>query len=82
MCAMIFSDSQHGFRRNLSTVTAVLKPVNARILADLSKAFDCVPDCQLQDKLLAYGVNGVVNQNRVFKSYNLRIGNRGAQRSE
>lgn len=39
----------------------------APILADLTKDFHCVSHCQLLDKLLAYGMNGVVQQ--VFKSF-------------
>lgn len=66
----LFSKNQHGFRKRKSTFSAVLKLVTnildsfehkgsmALILADLSKAFDCVSHCFLLEKLKRYGISG------------------------
>jgi hypothetical protein len=63
-----FSPVQHGFRRNLSTITQLIEfqhdlqkvldiggQVDA-VFLDYSKAFDKVPHCQLIDKLIKSGI--------------------------
>lgn len=75
----LFTDDQHGFRKNRSTTTAVLKLVDkitnyfdARemvnlTLCDLSKAFDCISHDVLLKKMERYGIHGVAL--KTFQNY-------------
>lgn len=75
----LLADSQHGFRRGRSTISAVSELISdvldtfedkgstALILADLSKAFDTVNHDILLSRLRSLGVGGCVL--RTFASY-------------
>lgn len=75
----IFSPSQHGFRKDHSTSTALLSFLDyvyrnldlghkvVAIYVDLSKAFDCVDHDILLSKLECYGLRGQCND--LLKSY-------------
>ena len=72
-------DHQYGFRKKLSTETAiytllnnVMLPFERRnfvggIFCDLQKAFDCVNHEILLDKMKLYGISGIPN--KLMKSY-------------
>lgn len=75
----IINSNQYGFRKNKSTIDALIRIVNdivdglemgghvALILCDLSKAFDCVDHNTLLNKLENIGIRGVPLA--LFQSY-------------
>ena len=75
----LFDPTQFGFRRNRSTVQAVMDHLEfvynnlddgntvVSIFMDFSKAFDCLDQDILLNKLKSYGIRGITNQ--WFKSY-------------
>ena len=76
---LILCNSQHGFRKNKSTLSAIYDflmnalecldrgDVTAGIFIDLSKAFDTVNHEKLLKKLYSYGIRGNIHD--LFRSY-------------
>ena len=72
-------DHQYGFRKKLSTKTAIYTLLNNALLSferrnfvggifcDLQKAFDCINHEILLDKMKLYGISGIPN--KLMKSY-------------
>ena len=75
----ILVDQQHGFRKKLSTKTAIFTLINNVLLSfkrrnftggifcDLQKAFDCINHAILLHKIKLYGISGTAN--KLMESY-------------
>ena len=75
----ILVDQQHGFRKKLSTKTAIFTLINNVLLSfkrrnftggifcDLQKAFDCINHAILLHKIKLYGIYGTAN--KLMESY-------------